>query len=46
MPDERLAGQVGLGDLLLAGQPVAGGQRHHERLGIEGSQAQAGLVDG
>jgi len=24
-PDQRLAGQVGLGDLLLAGQPVAGG---------------------
>ena len=45
MPDQRLTCQVGLGDLLLAGQPVTGGQHHHERLGVERSHAQAGLVD-
>jgi hypothetical protein len=31
MPDQRLTCQVGLDDLLLAGQPVARGQHHHER---------------
>lgn len=46
MPDQRFAGQVGLGDLLLAGEPVSGGQYRYPRLGVQRGDAQAGLVDG
>ena len=46
MPDQRLAGQVGLGDLILAGQSSGRGQHRHPRLGVQRGDAQAGLVDG
>ncbi len=46
VPDQRFAGQVGLGDLLLAGEPVSGGQYRYPRLGVQRGDAQAGLVDG
>lgn len=36
VPDQRFTGQVGLGDLLLTGKPVSGGQYRYPRLVYSG----------
>jgi hypothetical protein len=46
VPEQRFAGQVGLGDFFLAGQSMAGGQNRYPWFGVERRDPQAGLVDG